>query len=70
MDILHEKSDGRRSPSFFMTERRESDGKLKEIHLVHHDSGSSNPVILGALEEYGVKTGDILPPRKEEKRHR
>lgn len=53
-----------------MTEGRESDGKLKEIHLLHHDSGSSNLVILGALEEYGVKTGDILPPRKGEKRHR
>lgn len=38
-------------------------GKLKEIHLLHHGSGSSNLVILGALEEYGVKTGDILPPR-------
>lgn len=48
--------------SFFMTERREK-GRLQEIHL-HHDSRSSNLVILEALEKYGVKTGDILPHKK------
>lgn len=54
--------------SFFMTEfpenRRERGEGLKEIHL-HQDSRSSNLVILEALEKYGVKTGDILAPKKE-----
>lgn len=60
VDILHEKSDGRRLLSFFM--RRE--GRLKEINF-YQDSRSSNLVILEALEKYGVKTADILPHKKE-----
>ena len=45
-------------------EKKRRDGRLKEIHL-HQDSRSSNLVILEALGKYGVKTGDILPPKKE-----
>lgn len=65
VDILHEKPDGRRSLSFFMTEfpEKRTEWRLKEIHL-YQDSRSSNLVILEALEKYGVKTGDILPPQK------
>lgn len=63
VDILHEKSYSRRSLSFFVTEffKKSREGKLKEIHL-HQDPRSSNLVILEALEKYGVKTWDILPP--------
>lgn len=65
VDILHEKCEGRRSLSLFMTEfpERRKEGWLKEIHL-HHDSRSCNQVILEALEKYGVKTGEILLPQK------
>lgn len=44
--------------------KKKREGGLKEIHL-HQDSGSSNLVILEALEKYRVKTGDILPSKKE-----
>lgn len=66
MDILHEKPHGGRSLSFFMTEfpKKIREERFKGIHL-HQDSRSSNLVILEALEKYGVKTGDILPPKKE-----
>lgn len=64
--ILHEKS-WREKVVVFLHDRvpreKKREGRLKEIHL-HQESRSSNLVILEALEKYGVKTGDILPPQK------
>lgn len=56
--------EGRRLSSWQTCVRKRRARTLKEIHF-HQNPGSSNLVILEALEKYRAKTGDILLSKKD-----